>query len=239
MSGVAVVTGGAGGIGRAIARRLIAAGHRVALWDRDRAALAAIDLDVARIEVDVVDSAEVARATAATAALGPIEVAVVNAGVLGPVMPLWEHGDADWARVLDVNLTGAFKTLRALVPEMRRHPGRVRRIVTISSIQAKEGMALGAAYGASKAGLIALTKTLGKELAGDGILVNCVTPSAVETAMAREITAERRADITSRIPLGRFLEADEVAAMVAWLASAENSFATGAVFDQSGGRATY
>jgi 3-oxoacyl-[acyl-carrier protein] reductase len=239
VSGVAVVTGGAGGIGRAIARRLIAAGHRVALWDRDRAALAAIDLDVARIEVDVVDSAEVARATAATAALGPIEVAVVNAGVLGPVMPLWEHGDADWARVLDVNLTGAFKTLRALVPEMRRHPGRVRRIVTISSIQAKEGMALGAAYGASKAGLIALTKTLGKELAGDGILVNCVTPSAVETAMAREITAERRADITSRIPLGRFLEADEVAAMVAWLASAENSFATGAVFDQSGGRATY
>lgn len=241
----AVVTGGARGIGRAIAARLAAEGGRVAIWDRDSAAAATAAHEFGAghmgLAADVSDDATVARATAATiAAFGRVDVLVNNAGILGPVAPLWEQSAADFERVLRVNLFGMHAVCRALVPVMRAQSNRQRgRIVNVSSIQGKEGLALSGAYGVSKAGVIALTKILGKELAADGIMVNCITPAAAETDMAQEITPARRADIVSRIPLGRFVEVEEIAAMVAFLASNECSFSTGAAFDLSGGRATF
>jgi 3-oxoacyl-[acyl-carrier protein] reductase len=217
----------------------------VALWDRDggeaRAAAKALGGDNRAEAVEVTDEAAVAEATDATrAAFGRIDVLVNNAGILGPVTRLWEVAPADFRRVLDVNLTGTYLVSRAVVPLMLSQAGPVRgRIVNVSSVQAKEGLALAGAYAASKAGVIALTKTLGKELALDGILVNCVTPAAAETDMAKEITAARRADIISRIPMGRFVTVEEIAAMIAFLGSDDCTFSTGAVFDLSGGRATY
>jgi len=165
-------------------------------------------------------------------------------GVLGPVANAWEHATADFRRVLDINLTGAFICCRVVVPLMLANApdtrfGRRGSIVNVSSIQGKEGMAKAAAYAASKAGLISLTKTLGKELAESGILVNAVTPAMVETAMSRALTPERAEEILNRIPMHRFGTVDEIAAQVVWLCSDDCSFATGAVFDLSGGRATY
>lgn len=240
-----IVTGGARGIGLAIARRLAASGARVAIWDRDadEAARAAATLEGDHIAFacDVTDEQQVETAARLTwDRFGSVSGLVNNAGVLGPVAPLWEHSAADFRRVIDVNLVGAFLVSKACAPRMRNQSGPDRgRIVNVSSIQAKEGLPMAAAYAASKAGLIALTKTLGKELARDGVLVNCVTPAAAETDMAREITAERRAELIARIPMGRFVEVDEIAAMVQWLLSPQCSFSTGAVFDLSGGRATY
>jgi len=234
----AIVTGGAGGIGQAIAARLIASGALVSLWDIAPATLAGA---TARI-VDITDEAAIAGALAADrAAFGRIDVLVNNAGILGAVTPLWESDPADLRRVIAVNLIGAMLCTRAVLAAMRGQEARPHRghIVNVSSIQAKEGMSLSAAYSASKAGLVALTKSAAKDVAGDGIFVNCITPAAAETAMAREITAERRADILRRIPLGRFVELDEIARMVAWLVSDECSFSTGATFDLSGGRATF
>lgn len=243
---VAIVTGAAQGVGRAIAQRLAAEGASIALWDvsGDKAAAFADSLPTAsHIEaVDVTDEAAVETAAARSfARFGRIDLVVNNAGVLGPVAPTWEHDPADFRRVLDVNLTGTFLVCRAVVPRLLAQAGPVRgRIVNMASIQGKEGMPQAAAYAASKAGVMALTKTLGKELARSGILVNCLTPSAVEaTGMAAELAPERRAEILARIPMGRFVELDEVAAMVAWLGSDECSFSTGAIFDLSGGRATY
>ena len=246
---VAVVTGGAGGLGGAIAERLLEAGAAVALWDARPDALAAAAAALQRPgaglllqAVDVSDEAAVARATQATAEhFGHIDTLVNNAGILGPVADTWEHTPEQFRRVLDVNLTGAFLCCRALVPRLLKNPpGPWRgRIVNMASIQGKEGMPQAAAYAASKAGLMALTKSLGKELAATGILVNAITPAAVLTTMADALTPARKAAILARIPMARFLEADEVAAQVAWLCSADCSFATGAVFDLSGGRATY
>lgn len=238
---VAVVTGGAGGIGLAITKRLVAAGVAVSAWDVDGTALARLPFAIDRRTVDVGDLVAVEEAARATqAALGPVSLVVANAGVLGPVAALWDWPAEDFQRVLRVNLNGVFHTLKALVPPMLAQPmPRSGRIVVMASIQAKEGTPMCGAYGASKAAIVAMTKTLGKELAGSGILANCITPSAVETDMATRISAERRADLTSRIPLGRFLEVDEVAAMAFWLLSTDCSFSTGAVFDISGGRATY
>ena len=243
---VAIVTGAAQGVGRAIAERLAAEGAALALWDAagDKAAALAAALPTAchALALDITDEAAVEAATAASfARFGRIDLVVNNAGVLGPVAPTWEHAPDDFRRVLDVNLTGTFLVCRAVVPRLLAQDGPVRgRIVNMASIQGKEGMPQAAAYAASKAGVMALTKTLGKELARSGILVNCVTPSAVEaTGMAAELSPERRAEILARIPMGRFVELDEVAAMVAWLGSDECSFSTGAVFDLSGGRATY
>lgn len=241
----AIVTGGARGIGFAIARRLARDGWRVALWDRDAAAVAkaAADLgpDHLGLGCDIADEAQVEAAAAATwATLGSVRGLVNNAGILGPVAPLWEHPPADFRRVVEVNLVGTYLVSRAIVPRMLEAPGPSRgHIVNISSIQAKEGMPMAAAYAASKAGILALTKTLGKELAGRGILVNAITPAAAETDMAREITAERKAEILARIPMGRFVEVDEIAAMTAFLLSDDCTYSTGAVFDLSGGRATY
>jgi 3-oxoacyl-[acyl-carrier protein] reductase len=247
---VAIVTGGAGGIGRAISERLQAEGATLALWDVDaataEATAAALRLTgIAPVEafaVDVTDEASVDAATSATfERFGRVDLVVNNAGILGPVAPTWEHTPDAFRRVLEVNLVGIFLVCRAVVPRLLSQDAPERcRIVNLASIQGKEGMPSAAAYVASKAGVIGLTKTLGKELAKAGILVNCVTPSAVEgTGMATEITEERRAEIMGRIPMGRFVRLEEVAAMVAWLGSEECTFSTGAVFDLSGGRATY
>ncbi len=232
----AIVTGGAGGIGRAILTRLRLDGFHTVSWDLSTDAAA----DMA-LSVDVTDAASLERAmTSTVAAAMPIGALIINAGILGPVGPVWEADPVDIRRVLDVNLTSAFLTARAVVPRMRANAGPDRgRIVIMSSVQAKEGTALAGPYAASKAGLIALAKCLGKELATDGILVNAVTPTVVRTAMEQSITPERRADLLARIPLARFLEPSEVAEMVAWLCSPKCSFSTGAVFDLSGGRTTY
>jgi 2-dehydro-3-deoxy-L-rhamnonate dehydrogenase (NAD+) len=242
----AIVTGGAGGIGRAVAMRLLAGGARVSLWDISPSgladAVATLGGDTISRTVDITDAAAVAAALAADRAeFDRIDVLINNAGILGAVTPLWESDPADLRRVIEVNLIGAMLCTRAVLAVMREQNPRPHRghIVNVSSIQAKEGMSLSAAYSASKAGLVALTKSAAKDVAGDAIFVNCITPAAAETAMAKEITAARRADIMRRIPLGRFVELDEIARMVAWLASDECSFSTGATFDLSGGRATF
>ncbi len=235
-SGTAVVTGGAGGIGRAVLTRLRADGFHTVSWD-----LADVvpEADLA-LQVDVTDHRALADAVRhTTAAMGRISALVINAGILGPVAPVWEVPPDQVRRVLDVNLTSAFLTAGAVVPAMLVNAGPDRgRIVVMSSLQAKEGTTLAGPYAASKAGLIAMTKVLAKELAGHGILVNAVTPTVVRTAMEQSITSERRADLLARIPLGRFLEPAEVAEMVSWLCSGACTFSTGAVFDLSGGRAT-
>ncbi len=248
----AVVTGGAGGLGRGIARALIEAGASVTLWDQDASSLAQAVSELGRRasqrQLDIRDvNAVEAAADAAISAHGRIDILVNNAGVLGEVRPIWETTPENFQRVLQVNLFGTYLVTRAAVGRMlrqepRRSPdGHLLRghVVNIASIQGKEGMAMAAAYSASKAGLIALTKSVAKETAKEGIIVTAVTPAAAETAMAQEISAERRADILSRIPMGRFVEVAEVARLVLWLSSDDCSFSTGGIFDLSGGRATY
>jgi 3-oxoacyl-[acyl-carrier protein] reductase len=233
----AVVTGAAGGLGRAIVGRLLRSGARVAAWDLPSTDAAAAGATLA-VPVDVTQADVVEAAVRRTVeAFGRIDILVNNAGVLGPVAEVDAIEPSAWRHVVDVNLIGAFLCARAVVPIMRRQG--YGRIVNMSSIQGKEGLPLAGAYAASKAGLIALTKTMGKELATTGVLVNCVTPAAVKVGMFDEISDARRADILSRIPMSRFCAADEVAALVAWLCSVECSFSTGATFDISGGRATY
>jgi NAD(P)-dependent dehydrogenase (short-subunit alcohol dehydrogenase family) len=247
---VAIVTGGAGGLGRGIARALREAGATVELWDADPVGLAEAsgELDAASRQVDITDAASVgAAAEAAFARYGRVDVLVNNAGILGEVKPIWETDPRDFEAVLRVNLFGTYLVSRALIGRMRVQSPRAGigghglrgHVVNIASIQGKEGMAMAGAYSASKAGVIALTKSVAKETAKDGIVVTAVTPAAAETAMAKLITPDRRADILSRIPMGRFVEIDEVARMVLWLSSDDCSFSTGAVFDLSGGRATY
>jgi 3-oxoacyl-[acyl-carrier protein] reductase len=240
----AVVTGGAQGIGRAIAERLLASGARLSLWDCDAAALEATARDLSdrggvhTARVDVTSAADVDRATEATVQrFGGIDILIANAGIAGPNMPTWEYPPDEWRRVLEVDLTGVFLCCRAIVPHMRAQ--RYGRIVTIASIAGKEGNPNACAYSAAKAGVIALTKSLGKELASDDIAVNCITPAVARTRIFDQMTPAHIDYMLSKIPRGRFLKVDEVASLAAWLASEENSFATGAVFDISGGRATY
>jgi 3-oxoacyl-[acyl-carrier protein] reductase len=238
----AIVTGAANGLGLAMATRLAASGARVTLWDRDEAALGrAIDEigeAVAADVVDVTDSSAIAAAAAAALKRGgSIDVLVNNAGISGPNAVTWEYPLDDWKRVLDINMTGTFLCCRAVIPHMVANG--YGRIVNIASVAGKEGNANASAYSASKAGIIALTKSLGKELARTNVLVNCVTPAAVRTTIFDQMSEEHVQFMLSKIPMGRFGEVHEVAALVAWLCSAECSFSTGAVFDLSGGRATY
>jgi 3-oxoacyl-[acyl-carrier protein] reductase len=238
----AVVTGGAAGIGLAIAKRLASSGARVALWDRDTRALdaakSALGIDAYVQQLDVSDAAMVDRAARETAdAIGGIDALVCSAGITGPNKVTWEYPVEDWRKVFDVNVHGLFYCNRAVVPIMQRQ--NYGRIVNIASVAGKEGNPNAPAYSASKAAVIGLTKSLGKELAKTGIRVNCVTPAAVRTAMFDQMTQQHIDFMLSKVPMGRFGEVDEIAAMVCWLASEECSFSTGAVFDLSGGRATY
>lgn len=235
----AIVTGGAAGIGLAVARRLAAEGARVTIWDRDEAALDAARGDAINgIALDLADAGAVEAAAKKTIdTLGGIEVLVCSAGITGPNRTTWEYPPEDWRRVFDVNVHGLFYCNRAVVPAMIA--GGYGRIVNIASIAGKEGNPNASAYSASKAAVIALTKSLGKELARQPITVNCVTPAAVKTAIFDQMSEEHIAFMLSKIPMGRFGRIDEVASLILWLASRECSFSTGAVFDVSGGRATY
>jgi 3-oxoacyl-[acyl-carrier protein] reductase len=238
----AVVTGGAQGIGRAITQRFAASGAQVTIWDRDRALAEAaaeeIGGAVSFVQVDVTDWEAVRSAVARTAAeMGRIDILVNNAGIAGMNTTLADYPVDEWRRVIDLNLTGVFHGCKAVVPGMVE--AGYGRIVSIASIAGKEGNPNASAYSASKAGVIALTKSLGKELAGHDIAVNCITPAAAKTAIFDQMTDEHIAYMLSKVPRGRFVLVEEVAAMAAWLASAENSFTTAGVFDISGGRATY
>ena len=224
----AIVTGGAAGIGAAIVRRLESSGARVRVWDVAAPSGA----------VDVTDLAALERAAAqAVADFGRIDVLVNNAGIAGPTAPVAEYPVAEWKRVIDVDLNGPFLCCRAVVPYMLK--ARYGRIVNIASIAGKEGNPNAAAYAAAKGGLIAFTKALGKELAQTGVLVNCVTPAAAQTAILDQVSPEFVKYMLAKIPMGRFVMVDEIASLVCWLASEDCSFSTGAVFDISGGRATY
>jgi NAD(P)-dependent dehydrogenase (short-subunit alcohol dehydrogenase family) len=240
----AVVTGGAQGIGRAIVERFLDSGAAVAIWDRDRALAdkTAGELKarnrIAAVAVDVTKLAEVERAREeTTAAFGRIDILVNNAGIAGPNIRTWEYPPEAWAQVMAINLDGPFHCCRALVPGMVAQ--NYGRIVNIASIAGKEGNPNASAYSASKAALIALTKSLGKELADKDIAVNAITPAAAKTAIFDQMTQEHIDYMLAKIPRGRFVLVDEIAALAAFCASADCSFTTGAVFDISGGRATY
>ena len=239
---VAVISGGATGIGLAVAQRLKASGGRVSLWDRDASALdraaAALGPGTDVRQIDVSDFEGVTGAARATAAaLGRIDALVCSAGITGPNTTTWEYPADAWRQVLDVNLNGVFYCNRTVVPVMLAQ--NYGRIVNIASVAGKEGNPNASAYSASKAAVIGLTKSLGKELAKSGVRVNCVTPAAVRTAIFDQMTQQHIDFMLSKIPLGRFGTVDEIAALVAWLCTADCSFSTGAVFDLSGGRATY
>ena len=240
----AVVTGGAQGIGRAITERFLDSGAVVAIWDRD-AAVAQKTVDqlkargkVAAIAVDVTNLSDVERAREDTVrAFGRIDILVNNAGIAGKNAVTWEYPADEWGQVMRVNLDGPFYCCRAIAPVMIAQ--KYGRIVNIASIAGKEGNPNASAYSVSKAGVIALTKSLGKELAGYDIGVNCITPAAARTAIFDQMKQEHIDYMLSKIPRARFVKVEEIAALAAWCASADNSFTTGAVFDISGGRATY
>ncbi len=234
---VAVVTGGVSGIGAGVAQRLAVEGARLSLWDMDEARLAASGA-AHTVRLDVTDPDAVQRAADATeAALGKVDIMVTSAGITGPNHATWEYPVAAWDKVIDVNLKGVFYCNRAIVPVMQRNG--YGRIVNIASIAGKEGNPNASAYSASKAGVIGLTKALGKELAATDIRVNCVTPAAAKTPLFAQMTQQQIDWMLSKIPMGRFAEIEEIASMICWLASEECGFSTGAVFDISGGRATY
>ncbi|MBZ9919762.1 MULTISPECIES: SDR family NAD(P)-dependent oxidoreductase [unclassified Mesorhizobium] len=237
----AVITGGASGIGLAVAQRLIQEGGRVSVWDRDPAQIEAARASIPALHgqtVDVADPAAVDRAARSTIeAHGGVDILITSAAITGPNMTAWDYPVEDWRLVIDININGVFYCNKALVPHMlERNYGR---IVNIASIAGKEGNPNASAYSTSKAAVIGLTKSLGKELAKTGITVNCVTPAAVRTAIFKQMSQEHIDFMLSKIPMARFGEVDEVAALICWIASEECSFTTAAVFDVSGGRATY
>ncbi|HVL55742.1 MAG TPA: SDR family NAD(P)-dependent oxidoreductase [Burkholderiaceae bacterium] len=238
----AIVTGGASGIGRAICERFARSGATVAVWDLDERAADAVARQLGPahlpIAVDVTDEAAVQRACDATRQrFGAIDVLVCSAGIAGPSKTTWEYSGAEWRQVFDLNVHGLFYCNRAVIHAMRERD--YGRIINIASIAGKEGNPNASAYSASKAAVIGLTKSLGKELAKTGIRVNCITPAAVRTPIFDQISQQHIDFMLSKIPMGRFGLVEEMAAMVAWLASEECSFSTGAVFDLSGGRAVY
>jgi len=241
-----VITGGATGLGYAIAQRMLASGARVTLWDRDVQGMnkAATQLIAGHsaalvncVEVDVSQHDSVVQATQTTVALAAVDALVNCAGITGPNVKVWDYPVDAWRQVMDVNLNGLFYCCRELSAHMR---GRAfGRIVNIASVAGKDGNPNASAYSASKAAVMALTKSLGKELADTGVRVNCVTPAAVKTAIFDQMTPEHIQFMLSKIPMGRFGQPEEIAAMVTWLCTEDCSFSTGAVFDLSGGRSTY
>lgn len=238
---VAVITGGAMGIGRAVAHRLAGSGANIALWDidKDKTAHTATEMPEARaFACDVSDWSSVTAARDATVqAFGQIDILVNSAGVAGPVAALEDYDTDTWNKVMAVNLTGTFHTNKAVIPGMKER--NYGRIVNIASVAGKEGNPKASHYAASKAGVIGFTKAIGKEVAEYDIAVNCVTPAAANTPILEQLTEEFIAFMLSKIPRGRFVEVEEIANMVAWLSSEECSFTTASVFDISGGRATY
>jgi len=241
---VAVITGGARGIGYAIAERLLASGAACCLWDKDEsAATAAVKALSAKgrahaVAIDLTQPASVKAAEESTSReFGRIDILVNNAGIAGATKKTWELTPDEWQQVLQVNLFGVYLCCHGVVPGMvERGYGR---IVNIASIAGKEGNPNASHYSATKAGVIALTKSLGKELAKSGVLVNCITPAVIQTDILKQVTQEHIDYMLSKIPMGRFGRTEEAAALVAWLCSDDCSFSTGAVFDLSGGRATY
>jgi len=242
----AVVTGGASGLGIAMVERLLRSGAQVTVWDHDAAGMgqaeAAFKKAVAgavvhNVQVDLTQHAEVVEAVKQSIAFAPVDALVNSAGISGPNMKSWDYPLADWHKVFDINVNGLYYCCRELAPHMKaRNYGR---IVNIASVAGKDGNPNASAYSASKAAVIALTKSLGKELADTGVRVNCVTPAAVKTPIFDQLTPEHIQFMLSKIPMGRFGTPDEIAAMVAWLCTEDCSFSTGAVFDLSGGRSTY
>ena len=235
----AVITGGAAGLGFAIAQRMLASGATVTLWDRDEVALAgaakALGAGVKTVQVDVTRHDSVVQAVQQTAP--KVDALVNSAGITGPNTPLVNYPVDAWDQVMQVNINGIFHCCREIVPLMQK--ADYGRIVNIASVAGKDGNPNASAYSTSKAAVIGLTKSLGKELAGTGIRVNCVTPAAVKTAIFDQMTPEHIQFMLSKIPMGRFGLPEEIAAMVSWLCTEDCSFSTGAVFDLSGGRATY
>lgn len=239
---VAVVTGGVSGIGFAVAKRLADEGARLAVWDANADGLADLSARIgAQVHTQALDLADPdavqAAADATVKALGRLDILVASAGITGPNATTWNYPIDAWKRVMDVNINGVFYCNRAVVPHMQAHD--YGRIVNIASIAGKEGNPNAPAYSTSKAAVIGLTKSIGKELARSGIRVNCVTPAAVRTPIFDQMTQEHIDFMLSKIPIARFGTVDEVASLICWLASEEASFSTGAVFDVSGGRATY
>ena len=238
----AVITGGATGLGYAIAQRMLASGASVTLWDRDTQALAKACAELGPkahgMTVDVGEHASVVAAVGQTLTQSAVIDALVNsAGITGPNTKVWSYPVADWQQVMQVNLNGLFYCCREITPHMRER--NYGRIVNIASVAGKDGNPNASAYSASKAAVMALTKSLGKELADTGVRVNCVTPAAVKTAIFDQMSPEHIAFMLSKIPMARFGTPEEVAAMVSWLCTEDCSFSTGAVFDLSGGRSTY
>ena len=240
----AVVTGGAQGIGLAIAERLVKSGASVCLWDRDQVLVKETANSLAsrgKVEIAVMDVTDLDSVKVATQktidSLGSIDILVCNAGIAGPTVKVWEYHPEDWQQVIDIDLTGVFNCLHSVAPVMIEQ--NYGRIVNVASVAGKDGNPNAAPYSAAKAGVMALTKSLGKELAAYDISVNCITPAAAKTRIFDQISQEHIDYMLSKIPRNRFLKVEEAASMVAWLCSAENSFTTGGVFDLSGGRSTY
>ncbi|MCH2544752.1 MAG: SDR family oxidoreductase [Alphaproteobacteria bacterium] len=236
---VAVVTGGAQGFGLAIAKRFLVSGAQVVIWDIDEKILLSVEeKNITKIIVDVTNFQKIEEATKETLSLlGRIDILVNNAGIAGPSYTTWEYPIEEWQKIIDIDLSGVFYCCKSIVPVMKKN--NYGRIINIASIAGKEGNPNAMPYSAAKAGVIALTKSLGKELANNNIAVNCVTPAAAKTRIFDQISQEHIDYMLSKIPRNRFVKVDELASMVAWMASEENSFTTGAVFDLSGGRATY
>ena len=236
---VAVVTGGAQGFGLAIAKRISESGANVVIWDKDEEILKQVKLrNSLNLTVDVTSFENVSKAVETTLnQYRKIDILVNNAGIAGPSFKTWEYPNEEWQKIIDLDLTGVFYCCKAVVPIMQKQ--NYGRIVNISSIAGKEGNPNAMPYSAAKAGVIALTKSLGKELADKNIAVNCVTPAAAKTRIFDQISQEHIDYMLSKIPRNRFVLVEELASLVAWMASEENSFTTGAVFDLSGGRATY
>ena len=238
----AVVTGAAQGIGLSITKRLMASGTEVCLWDQDAVLLEEtcneLTGSVFSRVLDVTDADAVATATEQTVKeLGGIDILVNNAGIAGPTVPSWEYPVSDWQHVINVDLNAVYYCCRAVIPIMREQD--YGRVVNVASIAGKEGNPNAAAYSAAKAGVIALTKSIAKETADTNIAVNCISPAAAKTRIFDQISQQHIDYMLSKIPRGRFVQVEEIAAMVAWMVSEENSFTTGAAFDLSGGRATY